>query len=121
MLNLSPSDPLDYETTMLRMCTSLAELTAVGALLYGQELALECLRIIQAERQPLQRVVQELRRVGRKQLAEKVLELAKDAPRAPWWHSKRPGKWRTKSAQIYIDRKKAEHRAAANALPGGDA
>jgi hypothetical protein len=112
MLNLSPSEPLDDETSLLRLCGSLAELTAVGALLYGEELALECLRLVRVEKQPLERLVRELQRVGRKQLAARVLELAKDAPRASWWHSRRR-RWRTRSARTWLDRRKAERRAKA--------
>jgi hypothetical protein len=111
MLNLSASEPLDESP--FRWCQSLAELIAVGDLVCGRDLALYCLRVIRAERQPLQNAVRELRRVGRKELAAAVAEVAAQAPKAPWWHAKRqPGRWRTPSAEICIARRKAERRAA---------
>lgn len=112
MLNLSATEPLDDDP--VRLCQSIGELIAVTELMHGRELALQVLHLAQIERQPLEHAARELRRVGKVELAKAVAELAATAPKASWWRGpRRPGRrWRTRSAQIVLDRKRAERRAA---------
>jgi hypothetical protein len=90
-------------------CVGLAELLVVADALLGREMALLILQASsRLEREPLQKASKELRRGGMRELADLVRDLAKQAPKAPWWRDHRK-KWRTRSAQIVIDRRR-KHR-----------
>ncbi|WP_315792673.1 hypothetical protein [Bradyrhizobium sp. SZCCHNRI1002] len=90
------------------LCLSVAEVMVVSEALFGRELALLMLRAAHIERQPLQNAARELKRGGKAELAALVIELARQAPKATWWRAKRrPGKWRTPSAKLWIERRRA--------------
>jgi hypothetical protein len=55
-----------------------------------------------------------LKRAGLIELGAVVSRHARRAKRPPWWRDRRPGKWRTRSAELVIARRRAERRASAS-------
>jgi hypothetical protein len=104
--------PQSDEPSPFSLCATLAERLLIGDLLCGRELLTLCLQAAKIEREPLQRAARELRKGKAKELADVVAAMAKTADRARWWRDRRPGRWRTASAQFVIDRRRAERRAA---------
>jgi hypothetical protein len=94
-------------------CESAAELLYLTDVMVGRDLALTLAKI-NADRTYLTQVAKNLKAGGALDLAKAVQEIARTAPpdrRPRWQQSRKPGVWHTPSAQVWIERRRAERRA----------
>jgi hypothetical protein len=95
-------------------CESAAELLYIADATVGRDFALVLARI-DANRTHLTQTAREIRRAGALDLAKAVQAIAKASPPDPrplWQRSRKPGVWHTASAQVVIERRRAERWAS---------
>jgi hypothetical protein len=92
------------------ICETVAEMLVAAQKVGGLEQVEEMLASCMGTAESLWKAARELKRAGLVDLAAVVSRRARRAKRPPWWRDLRPGKWRTKSAELVIARRRAERR-----------